>query len=123
MGQRCSDTRGIRFEDVRVPAKNVIGKDRILMINIIINIILLKTIVIYRKNFLFEPEKRKELVSYTPWLLLITLVLPLPLQQLVCPSARSMKPQNIHLKEKLWEDPLFSTKPYVYCNEKKLKLI
>lgn len=27
MGQRCSDTRGIRFEDVRVPAKNVIGKE------------------------------------------------------------------------------------------------
>lgn len=43
MGQRCSDTRGIRFEDVRVPAKNVIGKDRILMINIKIYIILLKT--------------------------------------------------------------------------------
>ena len=34
MGQRCSDTRGIRFEDVRIPAKNVIGKDRILMNNI-----------------------------------------------------------------------------------------
>jgi len=27
MGQRCSDTRGIRFENVRVPAKNVIGKE------------------------------------------------------------------------------------------------
>jgi len=27
MGQRCSDTRGIRFEDVRIPAKNVIGKE------------------------------------------------------------------------------------------------
>merc|ERR1711976_968890 len=53
---------------------------------------------------------RKELVSYTPWLLLITLVLPLPLQLLVCPSALSTKPQNIHLKEKLWEDLLFSTK-------------
>ncbi|CAB3400632.1 unnamed protein product [Caenorhabditis bovis] len=25
MGQRCSDTRGITFEDVRVPASNVIG--------------------------------------------------------------------------------------------------
>ena len=25
MGQRCSDTRGISFEDVRVPAKNVLG--------------------------------------------------------------------------------------------------
>lgn len=25
MGQRCSDTRGITFEDVRVPAKNVLG--------------------------------------------------------------------------------------------------
>ena len=26
MGQKCSDTRGIRFENVRVPKKNVIGK-------------------------------------------------------------------------------------------------
>lgn len=26
MGQRCSDTRGITFEDVVVPAKNVLGK-------------------------------------------------------------------------------------------------
>jgi acyl-CoA dehydrogenase len=26
MGQRCSDTRGITFEDVRVPAKNVLGQ-------------------------------------------------------------------------------------------------
>ena len=26
MGQRCSDTRGITFEDVRVPDKNVLGK-------------------------------------------------------------------------------------------------
>jgi len=26
MGQRCSDTRGIRFENVRVPEKNVIGE-------------------------------------------------------------------------------------------------
>lgn len=26
MGQRCSDTRGITFEDVRVPAKNVLGE-------------------------------------------------------------------------------------------------
>lgn len=26
MGQRCSDTRGITFEDVRVPKKNVLGK-------------------------------------------------------------------------------------------------
>ena len=26
MGQRCSDTRGIRFENVRIPQKNVIGK-------------------------------------------------------------------------------------------------
>lgn len=25
MGQRCSDTRGITFEDVRVPAANVLG--------------------------------------------------------------------------------------------------
>jgi acyl-CoA dehydrogenase len=25
MGQRCSDTRGITFEDVRVPARNVLG--------------------------------------------------------------------------------------------------
>lgn len=25
LGQRCSDTRGITFEDVRVPAKNVLG--------------------------------------------------------------------------------------------------
>ena len=25
MGQRCSDTRGITFEDVRIPAKNVLG--------------------------------------------------------------------------------------------------
>ncbi|KAI1699781.1 acyl-CoA dehydrogenase, middle domain-containing protein [Ditylenchus destructor] len=25
MGQRCSDTRGISFEDVRVPAENVVG--------------------------------------------------------------------------------------------------
>lgn len=25
MGQRCSDTRGITFEDVRVPAANVVG--------------------------------------------------------------------------------------------------
>lgn len=25
MGQKCSDTRGITFEDVRVPAKNVLG--------------------------------------------------------------------------------------------------
>jgi acyl-CoA dehydrogenase len=24
MGQRCSDTRGITFEDVRVPKKNVL---------------------------------------------------------------------------------------------------
>ncbi len=24
MGQRCSDTRGITFEDVRVPAENVL---------------------------------------------------------------------------------------------------
>ena len=27
MGQRCSDTRGISFEDVRVPASNVIGSE------------------------------------------------------------------------------------------------
>lgn len=27
MGQRCSDTRGITFEDVVVPAKNVLGKE------------------------------------------------------------------------------------------------
>jgi len=27
MGQKCSDTRGIRFENVRVPKKNVIGKE------------------------------------------------------------------------------------------------
>lgn len=27
MGQRASDTRGITFEDVRVPAKNVVGKE------------------------------------------------------------------------------------------------
>lgn len=27
MGQRCSDTRGITFEDVRVPAKNMIGAE------------------------------------------------------------------------------------------------
>lgn len=26
MGQRCSDTRGVTFEDVVVPAKNVLGK-------------------------------------------------------------------------------------------------
>lgn len=26
MGQRCSDTRGVTFEDVIVPAKNVVGK-------------------------------------------------------------------------------------------------
>ncbi|CAJ0935334.1 unnamed protein product, partial [Mesorhabditis belari] len=26
MGQRCSDTRGITFEDVHVPAKNVVGE-------------------------------------------------------------------------------------------------
>lgn len=25
MGQRCSDTRGITFEDVRVPAANIVG--------------------------------------------------------------------------------------------------
>lgn len=25
MGQRCSDTRGITFEDVRVPAANMVG--------------------------------------------------------------------------------------------------
>lgn len=25
MGQRCSDTRGITFEDVRIPAKNILG--------------------------------------------------------------------------------------------------
>jgi acyl-CoA dehydrogenase len=27
MGQRCSDTRGITFEDVVVPAANVLGKE------------------------------------------------------------------------------------------------
>ena len=27
MGQRCSDTRGITFEDVRVPARNVLGAE------------------------------------------------------------------------------------------------
>uniref|UniRef100_A0A7S1CN11 Medium-chain specific acyl-CoA dehydrogenase, mitochondrial n=1 Tax=Bicosoecida sp. CB-2014 TaxID=1486930 RepID=A0A7S1CN11_9STRA len=27
MGQRCSDTRGVTFEDVRVPAKNVLGDE------------------------------------------------------------------------------------------------
>lgn len=27
MGQRCSDTRGITFEDVVVPAKNVLSKE------------------------------------------------------------------------------------------------
>ncbi len=27
MGQRCSDTRGITFEDVEVPAENVLGKE------------------------------------------------------------------------------------------------
>jgi acyl-CoA dehydrogenase len=27
MGQRASDTRGITFEDVRIPAKNVLGKE------------------------------------------------------------------------------------------------
>ena len=27
MGQRCGDTRMITFEDVRVPAKNVLGKE------------------------------------------------------------------------------------------------
>ena len=26
MGQRCSDTRGITFEDVRIPARNVLGQ-------------------------------------------------------------------------------------------------
>ena len=25
MGQRCSDTRAVIFEDVRIPAKNVVG--------------------------------------------------------------------------------------------------
>jgi len=29
MGQRCSDTRGITFEDVVVPAKNILGKEGI----------------------------------------------------------------------------------------------
>jgi acyl-CoA dehydrogenase len=27
MGQRASDTRGLTFEDMRVPAKNVLGKE------------------------------------------------------------------------------------------------
>ncbi|CAF4487745.1 unnamed protein product, partial [Rotaria magnacalcarata] len=27
MGQRASDTRGITFEDMRVPAANVLGKE------------------------------------------------------------------------------------------------
>jgi len=27
MGQKCSDTRGIRFDNVRVPAKNLIGEE------------------------------------------------------------------------------------------------
>lgn len=27
MGQRCSDTRGITFEDLVVPAENVLGKE------------------------------------------------------------------------------------------------
>jgi acyl-CoA dehydrogenase len=27
MGQRCSDTRGVTFEDVRVPARNVLGAE------------------------------------------------------------------------------------------------
>lgn len=27
MGQRCSDTRGITFEDVRVPKENVLGAE------------------------------------------------------------------------------------------------
>lgn len=27
MGQRCSDTRGITFEDVRIPKENVLGKE------------------------------------------------------------------------------------------------
>jgi len=27
MGQRCSDTRGLTFEDVIVPAANVLGKE------------------------------------------------------------------------------------------------
>jgi acyl-CoA dehydrogenase len=27
MGQRCSDTRGITFEDVRVPAANIVGRE------------------------------------------------------------------------------------------------
>lgn len=27
MGQRCSDTRGITFEDVRIPVANVLGKE------------------------------------------------------------------------------------------------
>lgn len=27
MGQRASDTRGITFEDVRVPKENVLGKE------------------------------------------------------------------------------------------------
>ena len=26
MGQKCSDTRGIRFDNVRVPKSNVIGE-------------------------------------------------------------------------------------------------
>ena len=29
MGQRCSDTRGITFEDVEVPAENVLGNELI----------------------------------------------------------------------------------------------
>ena len=27
MGQRCSDTRGITFEDVRVPVSNILGEE------------------------------------------------------------------------------------------------
>lgn len=27
MGQRCADTRGVTFEDVVVPAKNIVGKE------------------------------------------------------------------------------------------------
>ena len=41
MGQRCSDTRGVSFEDVVVPAKNVLGGCPLLLLLLLLPLLLL----------------------------------------------------------------------------------
>ena len=59
MGQRCSDTRGITFEDVVVKKENV----------------LIGEVGIYLNLEMFKLITRRALVSKLPWELLTRLVL------------------------------------------------